>query len=127
MEAKVASSEDFPMKIANIQFAIVAINALSKVCAPLFNIVQIEIFPYVRFVSWYFDFFPSSGLVLTLSFEIQGFSERLVTGSRPRIGLMFKQVCTEDVFSPSYESCRSSFAPFNVILLTETSFVACRH
>lgn len=50
MEAKVASGEDFPAKIANIQFAIVAINALSK-----------------------------------------GFSERLVTVSRPRIGLMFKQ------------------------------------
>ncbi|KAF8084278.1 hypothetical protein N665_0726s0003 [Sinapis alba] len=29
-EAKVASSEDFPVKIANIQFAIMAINALSK-------------------------------------------------------------------------------------------------
>ncbi|KAF8111268.1 hypothetical protein N665_0076s0251 [Sinapis alba] len=51
MEAKVASPEDFPVKIANIQFAIVAINALSK-----------------------------------------GFSERLVTASRPRIGLMFKQI-----------------------------------
>ncbi|XP_018457386.2 exportin-T isoform X3 [Raphanus sativus] len=50
MEAKVASSENFHAKIANIQFAIVAINALSK-----------------------------------------GFSERLVTASRPRIGLMFKQ------------------------------------
>ncbi|XP_010471283.1 PREDICTED: exportin-T [Camelina sativa] len=49
-QAKVANSEDFPVKIANIQFAIVAINALSK-----------------------------------------GFSERLVTGSRPRVGLMFKQ------------------------------------
>ncbi|KAJ0241025.1 Exportin-T [Hirschfeldia incana] len=50
MEAKVASSENFPAKIAKIQFAIVAINALSK-----------------------------------------GFSERLVTASRPRIGHMFKQ------------------------------------
>ncbi|KAL0731676.1 hypothetical protein Bca4012_027770 [Brassica carinata] len=30
VEANVASSEDFPVKIANIQFAIVAINALSK-------------------------------------------------------------------------------------------------
>lgn len=50
MEAKVASPEGFPVKIASIQFAIVAINALSK-----------------------------------------GFSERLVTASRPRIGLMFKQ------------------------------------
>ncbi|KAL0701575.1 hypothetical protein Bca4012_057697 [Brassica carinata] len=50
MEAKVASPEDFPVKIASMQFAIVAINALSK-----------------------------------------GFSERLVTASRPRIGLMFKQ------------------------------------
>lgn len=36
MQAKVASSEDFPVKIANIQFAIVAINALSKVCVRLF-------------------------------------------------------------------------------------------
>lgn len=35
MEAKVANGEEFPVKIANIQFAIVAINALSKVCAPL--------------------------------------------------------------------------------------------
>ncbi|XP_010537618.1 PREDICTED: exportin-T isoform X1 [Tarenaya hassleriana] len=50
MQAKVASPEDFPMKIANVQSAVVAINALSK-----------------------------------------GFSERLVTASRPRIGFMFKQ------------------------------------
>ncbi|CAA0331378.1 unnamed protein product [Arabidopsis thaliana] len=75
VQAKVASSEDFPVKIANIQFAIVAINALSK-----------------------------------------GFNERLVTASRPGIGLMFKQ--TLDVLLrvliefPKVEPLRSKVTSF---------------
>ena len=46
MEAKVASGEDFPAKIANIQFAIVAINALSKVCTPLLLVCPEKTFLY---------------------------------------------------------------------------------
>ncbi|EOA33575.1 hypothetical protein CARUB_v10019717mg [Capsella rubella] len=75
VQARVANSEDFPVKIANIQFAIVAINALSK-----------------------------------------GFSERLVTASRPGIGLMFKQ--TLDVLLrvltefPKVEPLRSKVTSF---------------
>lgn len=46
MEAKVARGEDFPVKIANIQFAIVAINALSKVCTPLLLVCPEKTFLY---------------------------------------------------------------------------------
>lgn len=93
MEAKVASSENFHAKIANIQFAIVAINALSKVCAPLYHSLS-----RTYLLLGIFNFAHPSVLVLTLLFQIQGFSERLVTASRPRIGLMFKQVCMNDFF-----------------------------
>ncbi|XP_010431496.1 PREDICTED: exportin-T-like [Camelina sativa] len=83
-QAKVANSEDFPVKIANIQFAIVAINALSK-----------------------------------------GFSERLVTGSRPGIGLMFKQVCIKIVLFPLINHVLLCNLSFNVFVLNATSTVDC--
>jgi hypothetical protein len=84
VQAKVASSEDFPVKIANIQFAIVAINALSK-----------------------------------------GFNERLVTASRPGIGLMFKQVCKQDGLFPLMNHVLLCNLSFNAFVLFATSVVDC--
>lgn len=73
----------------------------------------------MRFFTWYLCY-PSSAHVLTLLFEIQGFSERLVTASRPQIGLMFKQVCMKDGIFPLMNHVDRCFA---ICLSIELSFL----
>lgn len=68
---------------------------------------------------------PSSGLVLTLLLAIQGFNERLVTASRPGIGLMFKQVCKQDGLFPLMNHVLLCNLSFNAFVLFATSVVDC--
>lgn len=62
-----------------------------------------------RFLALYICTFSSFYLSV-----IQGFSERLVTASRPGIGLMFKQVCGWNIYMYVYNIV---FSCFNMLLL----------
>lgn len=110
LNAKALSPEELPTKIANLQQIIMAINSLSKVlfcslkkCSyrktfiffsqPLLGKLLCS-FSYALLIRLH-DMTMWSSLHLIL---FQGFSERLVTASRPAIGLMFKQVGIWDNF-----------------------------